>query len=46
MAATTARRENRISPVSNLMLNLAFVLLSLACVLPVVLVSIVSFTNG
>jgi putative aldouronate transport system permease protein len=46
VAATTARRENRISPVSNVLLNVVFILMALACVLPVVLVIVVSFTNG
>lgn len=46
MASTTLRRENRISPISDGLLNLIFILLSLACALPVILVIMVSFTHG
>ncbi|MCL6456835.1 MAG: carbohydrate ABC transporter permease [Gorillibacterium sp.] len=46
MARTAYRRENRISPLSNVFLNLLFILLSLACVLPVILVIVVSFTHS
>ncbi|MDF2921705.1 MAG: sugar transporter permease [Paenibacillaceae bacterium] len=46
MAGTAYRRENRISPISNVLLNLAFTLLSLACVMPVILVIVVSFTHS
>lgn len=46
MARSTHRRENRISPAANVLLNLMFILLSLACVLPVLLVAVVSFTHS
>jgi putative aldouronate transport system permease protein len=46
VAGTAYRRENRISPISNVLLNLAFTLLSLACVMPVILVIVVSFTHS
>lgn len=46
MAAQSYRRENRISPVSEFILNVIFVLLSLACILPVILVIVVSFTHS
>ncbi|WP_372632579.1 carbohydrate ABC transporter permease [Cohnella sp.] len=41
-----ARRENTISPLTNAVLNGGFLLLSLACVLPVLLVFLVSFTHN
>ncbi|THF73440.1 carbohydrate ABC transporter permease [Cohnella fermenti] len=46
MEVRVSRRENRISPLSNVLLNTLFVLFSLACVLPVLLVIIVSFTHN
>lgn len=46
MAAIAHRRENRISPFSNILLNLVFILMSLASVLPVLLVIVVSFTHS
>jgi ABC-type sugar transport system, permease component len=41
-----SRRENAISPFSDALLNAAFMLLSLACLLPVVLVVVVSVTHN
>lgn len=46
MAHHTENRIGRLSPMSNLILNTAFVILSLFCFLPVLLVIIVSFTDG
>ena len=46
MSKPVARRENTISPPVNLLLNACFILLSIACVMPVVLVFIVSFTHN
>ncbi|MGO4370010.1 carbohydrate ABC transporter permease [Paenibacillus sp. 2TAB19] len=46
MSTTTSRRENTISSFTNVLLNVGFILLSLACVLPVVLVVIVSLTHN
>ena len=46
MARTGSRRENTISPAANLTLNIVFMLFALACVMPVVLVIIVSFTHN
>jgi putative aldouronate transport system permease protein len=46
MLQKKSRRENRISPVSNMLLNLIFILLSLACFMPVLLVIVVSFTHN
>ncbi|MEK3885173.1 carbohydrate ABC transporter permease [Paenibacillus sp. PL2-23] len=45
MSKSTSRRENRISPVANTLLNGVFILLSFLCVVPVVLVMIVSVTH-
>ncbi|MGG1554757.1 carbohydrate ABC transporter permease [Paenibacillus ferrarius] len=39
-------RENRISPLTESILHLIFILLSLACIMPVILVIIVSFTHN
>lgn len=46
MLSRTSRRENSLSPFSSVILNTVFVILSLICLLPVVLVIIVSFTHG
>jgi putative aldouronate transport system permease protein len=46
MVSKSYRRENRIPPLAELIINLIFILLSLACVLPVILVIIVSFTHS
>lgn len=46
MAAIAKRRENTISPFSSVLLNLIFTLASLASVVPVILVIIVSFTHS
>ncbi|UKS29305.1 carbohydrate ABC transporter permease [Paenibacillus sp. HWE-109] len=46
MISKAYKRENRISPLSATILNVIFILLSLACVLPVMLVIIVSFTHN
>ncbi|MFD2327903.1 carbohydrate ABC transporter permease [Cohnella sp. GCM10020058] len=46
MLRTANRRENTISPLTNFVLNGGFIVLALACVLPVVLVIIVSFTHN
>ncbi|KRE71330.1 carbohydrate ABC transporter permease [Paenibacillus sp. Soil750] len=46
MVSKSYRRENRISPLAETILNVIFVLLSLACLLPVVLVIIVSATHN
>lgn len=40
-----SRRENTISPVTNLVLNIIFFVYMLSCVLPVLLIFIVSFTE-
>jgi putative aldouronate transport system permease protein len=40
------RRDNSISKTANAVLNVGFILLSIACVLPVVLVAIVSVTHN
>jgi len=40
------KRDNSISPLANAALNVGFILLSLACVLPIVLVVIVSATHN
>lgn len=40
-----SRRDNTISPLAAALLNAAFVLLALGCILPVLLVVIVSFTH-
>ncbi|TYP73250.1 carbohydrate ABC transporter permease [Paenibacillus methanolicus] len=45
MSSQLRRRENAISPPASLLLNACFILLSLACILPVILVVIVSFTH-
>ncbi len=46
MSSTSlSRRENTISPFASGLLNASFILLSLACVMPVVLVIVVSFTH-
>ncbi|RTE11491.1 carbohydrate ABC transporter permease [Paenibacillus whitsoniae] len=39
-------RENRISPLTESILHLIFILFSLACIMPVILVIIVSFTHN
>ncbi|MGG1514597.1 carbohydrate ABC transporter permease [Paenibacillus oryzisoli] len=39
-------RENRISPLTETILHLIFILFSLACIMPVILVIIVSFTHN
>ncbi|WP_020619849.1 carbohydrate ABC transporter permease [Paenibacillus daejeonensis] len=46
MSSRVSRRDNSIAMLPNTILHTLFVLLSLACVLPVVLVTIVSFTDG
>jgi putative aldouronate transport system permease protein len=46
MFSKSYRRENRISPLAETILNVIFILLSLACVLPVILVIIVSVTHS
>ncbi len=46
MNVTSIRRENTVSPIANALLNAMFLLLALACVLPVLLVVIVSFTHN
>ncbi|CAN7454371.1 carbohydrate ABC transporter permease [Paenibacillus sp. LjRoot56] len=46
MVSKSYRRENRISPLAETILNVIFVLLSLACLLPVILVIIVSATHN
>ncbi|WP_141505375.1 carbohydrate ABC transporter permease [Paenibacillus luteus] len=46
MSSQTSRRENKITPLTNVLLNAGFILLSLACVLPVILVIIVSITHN
>jgi len=46
MSSKTSRRENNITPLTNVCLNAGFILLSLACVLPVILVIIVSITHN
>jgi putative aldouronate transport system permease protein len=45
MSSTLSRRENTISPFAAVVLNASFILLSLACVMPVILVVVVSFTH-
>lgn len=45
MRIRSGRRENKISPAANLLLNAMFLFLSLLCVLPVILVIIVSVTH-
>jgi putative aldouronate transport system permease protein len=46
MNIRSIRRDNSLSPVSGFLLNIGFVVLSLICLLPVVLVVIVSFTHS
>jgi putative aldouronate transport system permease protein len=46
MSIQPSRRENSVSPIANALLNAIFMLLSSACVLPVILVVIVSFTHN
>ncbi|OUS75514.1 sugar ABC transporter permease [Paenibacillus sp. MY03] len=46
MLSRTSRRENSLTPFSSAILNIAFIILSLICLLPVLLVIIVSFTHG
>ncbi|NOU63621.1 ABC transporter permease subunit [Paenibacillus sp. LMG 31461] len=46
MVSKSYRRENRISPLAETILNVIFILLSLACLLPVILVIIVSVTHS
>ncbi|MFD0673412.1 carbohydrate ABC transporter permease [Cohnella sp. GCM10027633] len=46
LAHSYSRRDNAISPIASAMLNATFVILALACVLPVLLVVIVSFTHN
>ncbi|MCR2805958.1 carbohydrate ABC transporter permease [Paenibacillus soyae] len=45
MSSSASRRENTISPVANTLLNGVFLILSFLCVMPVILVVIVSFTH-
>lgn len=45
MSSFTNRRENKISPIANILLHGAFLILSFLCVIPVVLVIVVSFTH-
>jgi len=45
MSSSTSRRENTIAPLPSALLNASFLLLSLACILPVILVVVVSFTH-
>lgn len=45
MSYPTSRRENTISPAANILLNGAFLILSFICVIPVILVAIVSVTH-
>ncbi|GBG09715.1 sugar ABC transporter permease [Paenibacillus agaridevorans] len=45
MGSPANRRENTISPVANMLLNGMFLILSFLCVIPVVLVIIVSLTH-
>lgn len=46
MNVRASRRENSLSPAVGFLLNIVFVVLSLVCLLPVVLVIIVSITHG
>lgn len=46
MKARITRRDNQLGPLPNTLLNLLFIGLSLACVLPVILVGIVSISDG
>ncbi|WP_027084906.1 carbohydrate ABC transporter permease [Cohnella panacarvi] len=46
MTYSTSRRENTISKAASAALHISFILLALVCVLPVVLVVIVSFTHN
>ncbi|MDR6551062.1 carbohydrate ABC transporter permease [Paenibacillus qinlingensis] len=46
MISKSYRRENRISPLAETIINFIFVLLALACILPVILVIIVSVTHN
>ncbi|WP_168123828.1 carbohydrate ABC transporter permease [Paenibacillus sp. HB172176] len=46
MKIGSIRRDNSLSPVNGFLLNIGFVVLSLLCLLPVVLVVIVSFTHS
>ncbi|NQX60777.1 carbohydrate ABC transporter permease [Paenibacillus qinlingensis] len=46
MVSKSYRRENRISPLAETILNVIFIVLSLACLLPVILVIIVSVTHN
>jgi len=46
MSKQLSRRENTITPMANIVLNGGFILLSLACVLPVILVILVSITHN
>lgn len=46
MSSKSYRRENRISPLAETIINFVFILLALACILPVILVIIVSVTHN
>jgi putative aldouronate transport system permease protein len=46
MSQAASRRENKISPFSNVILNIIFTALSLICLLPIVLVVAVSFSSN
>ncbi len=46
MNQTSSRRENTISPFANIVLNTSFIALSIAFLMPVVLVFVVSFTHN
>jgi putative aldouronate transport system permease protein len=46
MNVRASRRENSLSPAVGFLLNIVFVVLSLVCLLPVVLVIVVSITHG
>ncbi len=46
MEIRATRRDNSVSPIANAALHLLFIALSLVCVLPVVLVAIVSLTHN
>lgn len=45
-AASVSARSNQISPTANILLNIVYIGLSLACLLPIVLVVIVSFSHN
>ncbi len=46
MSKAISRRENRVSPFTNVLLNLIFIFLALACLMPVLLVVAVSFSSN